>query len=478
VETSTPDTDRAFGLLLFEAEESLARGAPDRSLVLASKAVKERPESLTARSLMERARRELLQGRRREKLESRVREARSLLERGQWAQAEKIVTSALKLIPDHEVALELFGRIRDMRLRPGTVEAEAEGELQKLAMDQAHKAAAAARAALDAGWNRQAFIHLRRGLRQVPDHPELLSLLKETQGSMEKLALERTRRRALLAQVRAGLDLFAQGKLDASLRMFRAVLLEEPDNARAQAAVQEVRQAWLRRTPGATPAEEPVARTPAPPAPAAAVPAEPRALPPPRALPLEASSRSRIPVEILLPRTRQRATPIAWILAGAAILIGVTFVYVIAERSGHPPIAPPSPAPPPPSSSAPPPAAAPGPLDVIDTDLRRIVERTLSDYGRALERADADLLARARPDLTPAERQQRLAPFLSALNAATDIRVLDVAVRGNEAVVTILFTPVIVDGRQLRAPPTEEELRFARRGGVWFLRERRAAGKP
>jgi hypothetical protein len=183
-------------------------------------------------------------------------------------------------------------------------------------------------------------------------------------------------------------------------------------------------------------------------------------------------------VEILLPRTRQRATPIAWILAGAAILIGVTFVYVIAERSGHPPVAPHSPAPPPPSLSAPPPAAAPGPLDVIDTDLRRIVERTLSDYGRALERADADLLARARPDLTPAERQQRLAPFLSALNAATDIRVLDVAVRGNEAVVTILFTPVIVDGRQLRAAPTEEELRFARRGGVWFLRERRAAGKP
>jgi len=468
-----PETDRAFGLLLFEAEESLARGAPDKSLVLASKAVKERPDSLTARSLMERARRELLQGRRREKLESRVREARGLVERGDWMAAEKIVTSALKLIPDHEVALELFGRIRDIRLRPGSTEAEAEGELQKLAMRQAQKAAEAARAALAAGWNRQAFLHIRRGLRQVPDHPDLLGLLKETQGSMEKLAAERTRRRALLAQVRAGLDLLAQGDLEGSLRMLRAVLLEDPDNARAQTAIQEVRQARL-RGPGVPPPPTPAGETAPRPQPATlAQPLEER----PKVLqaPPAGGRSSRIPVEILLPRTRLRATPTAWVLAGATVLIGV--VLVIAERSVHPPTTSPS--------ATPTPAAAlttittlPGPLTTIEPTLRQAVEETLADYGRALERADADLLARARPDLSPPEREQRLAPFASALNATADIRVLDAVARSNDADVTVLFTPVIVGGRQASAIPLEETLHFARHGGVWALRERRSPGKP
>jgi hypothetical protein len=105
------DGDRAFGLLLFEAEECLARGQGDKATVLASRAVRERPDNLTARALYERSRRELLQGRRREKLEARVREAQGLLESGQLEAANRIVTSALKLVPDHAVALALFGAI-------------------------------------------------------------------------------------------------------------------------------------------------------------------------------------------------------------------------------------------------------------------------------------------------------------------------------------------------------------------------------
>ena len=52
--------ERELGLLLFEAEEALARGAAEKAVVLASRAVKDRPDSLTARGLHERARRELM----------------------------------------------------------------------------------------------------------------------------------------------------------------------------------------------------------------------------------------------------------------------------------------------------------------------------------------------------------------------------------------------------------------------------------
>ena len=75
-------------------------------MVLASRAVKERPDSLTARALIERARRELTRGRRREKLEAkRRRGASGCSTAGDFAAAEKIVTSALKFVPDHAVAL-------------------------------------------------------------------------------------------------------------------------------------------------------------------------------------------------------------------------------------------------------------------------------------------------------------------------------------------------------------------------------------
>src|SRR5688572_7010889 len=119
VPPSASDQDRAFGLLLFEAEECLARGQGDKATVLASRAIRERPDNLIARALYERSRRELLQGRRREKLESRVQEAQGLLDRGELDAANRIVTSALKLIPDHAVALALFGAIKERRQASG-----------------------------------------------------------------------------------------------------------------------------------------------------------------------------------------------------------------------------------------------------------------------------------------------------------------------------------------------------------------------
>jgi hypothetical protein len=458
--------DRTFGLLLFEAEESLARGAPDKSLVLASKAVKARPESLIARSLFERARREILQGRRREKLESRLREAESLLASGDLAAAEKIVTSALKLLPDHETALKLLGRIREERTRGHSAEAEAEVELLRLTAAQAQKAAEAAREALSQGWNRRAFLQVRRGLRLMPDHPELLALLRETQGGLERLAADRTRRRALLAQLRDGLELLASGDLEASLRILRAVLAEDPDNVRAQAAVQEIRHAWLDR-PGAAQRPEspqPVARRPlTPPIPAARRPEAPR------------PGGPGVPIEILLPRTLRRATPIGLVLGGAVAVLAV--LVVLAGRTGRPAAtsrgAEPAVTPIPEVTDAPP----PGPLNGVDPALRASVRDTLASYARALERADATLLREARPDLTPAEREDRLAPFVGALNASADMRVLDARVEGEEAVVTILGTYVIVNGRQDPRAPVEETLYFSRQGSGWRLQPPRGPGR-
>ncbi len=416
----------------------------------------------------------MLRGRRREKLEAKVVQAQGLVERGDWPAAEKIVTSALKLIPDHAVALDLFGKIRDLKLRPGTAEAEAEGELLLLARAQAQKAAEAARAAIAAGWNRQAFFHVRRGLRQVPDHPELLALLHETQGSLEQIAAERARRRALVAQVRAGLELLGSGDHEGSLRILRAVLAEDPDNARAQAAIQEVRRIWLEKAPAAAPRAQPL------PTPLAAAPSPPRPAPQ-RATPAPPVAPSRIPGEILLPRTLRRATPVRVILLGALALLGV--LAVIIGRSTRSPVEPTPPTTVSPALASPSPLAVPtttappGPLAKVHTDLQAAVEAALSAYTRALERADPKLLAEARPDLTPREREARRAPFVGALNATADIRVVEAEAQGNEASITVLSTFIIVDGREPPSGPIEETLRFVRRGGAWSLRDRRA-GKP
>src|SRR5262249_56106136 len=91
----------------------------------------------------------------------------------------RIVTSALKLIPDHPLALSLFARLRDRRLQGGTAAAEAERELLALARSQAKQCFETARGAIAAGRGRQAVLALRRGLRLGPCDPDLPPLLQE-----------------------------------------------------------------------------------------------------------------------------------------------------------------------------------------------------------------------------------------------------------------------------------------------------------
>ncbi len=475
--------ERAFGLLLFEAEESLARGQGDKALVLASRAVKDRPDSITAHALYERARRDLLKGRRRDRLEARVREAHDLLERGEYDGAERIVTSALKLIPDHAVALSLFSRLKERRLGLGTAEAEAERELEKLARERASQALAAARAHLTAGRERTAMLTLRKGLRLAPDHPQLLAMLGELQSAWNKIEADAARRRVLHAQVRLGTDLLTRGEFDESLRILRAVLVEDPDHVRAQAAIQEVRQAWLRRNefvlvasseppaPPALPRRPAPAPHPPPPPPVVSPPA-----PLPRREPLAAPAQQSVAASgVLLPRTRRQSTPWGLIFAAAG-LVFVVLVF-ITTRSTPPVLPAATPLPPLPTRSAavPPPATTepPGPLTNLVPELRQVIEATLAAYANALESQDAALLAQARPDLSPAEREERLAPLQGALNVATDLRVLDIIQEGKTVVVPVLRTDVVVGGRGRPRPPVEETLRFEWRAGVWLLRQSR-----
>jgi tetratricopeptide (TPR) repeat protein len=488
---------------LFEAEECLARGQPDKALVLASRAVKERPDSLTARALLDRARRETLRGRRRERLDTRVQDASGKVDAGDLDGAERIVTSALKLVPDHELALELLARIKQQRLGGDTAEAEALRELERLAGMSARKALESARTALAAGRNRQAFLAVRQGLRNAPGDSELLELMRDTQKSIELLERERARRHALNAQVRAGLDLLARGSIEESLRILRVVLNEEPDNARAQAAVQQVRKVWLTRVEFATAlgAGEELERpaSEAPPAPVPTDPVVPRAarrVPPPRTPPAPTRDARHVPVELRLPATRRRATPVALVLGGGALIVAALGWLMFSGRAPLRQAPPPAvlaelPAPsaetpaavepasldPVPSSAPTPgpgpadPASAleaPGPWSDAPPELRAAAESRLTAYARALETADPQLLAVARPDLTSAQRKRALEPFLDALSAAIDLRVLRVAARADDAEVVVRRSDVIGDGP--RRAPVEETLRFRREGGEWVLR--------
>jgi hypothetical protein len=108
---------------------------------------------------------------------------------------------------------------------------------------------------------------------------------------------------------------------------------------------------------------------------------------------------------------------------------------------------------------------------MLEPQLRTTVEAVLASYARALETADAALLEQARPDLSAEARAKRLLPFQGALNAATDLRVVDVAQKGAFVEVMVLRTDVIVGGRATGpSAPVEEALRFDRRGGEWRLR--------
>jgi hypothetical protein len=125
-----------------------------------------------------------------------------------------------------------------------------------------------------------------------------------------------------------------------------------------------------------------------------------------------------------------------------------------------------TPDPPPPNTPL---TEPPGPLTDLEPDLRQTVEQTLAAYGAALERQDEAALAEARPDLSARQRTTLLAPFKGALNVAIDLRVVDAAARREDAVVTVLRTDVIVDGRGGARPPVEETLRFVKRGASWTL---------
>jgi hypothetical protein len=159
------------------------------------------------------------------------------------------------------------------------------------------------------------------------------------------------------------------------------------------------------------------------------------------------------------------------VLASAAVVFGL-FVVLTARPPNR---AVPRAAAPTTSSAAPrvtaPPATPPpaGPLATADPEVREAVETTLTAYARALESQDPLLLARARPDLTGAERERLLAPFRGAVNVATDLRVLDVVPSRGAVVVPVLRTDVIVGGRGAPPAPVEETLRFERRDGMWRL---------
>jgi tetratricopeptide (TPR) repeat protein len=473
--------DRVFGLLLFEAEECLARGQAEKALVQSSKAVKERPDSLTARALYERARLALLRGRRREKLEARIEEARRLFETGSYPEAERIVASALKLIPDHALAQDLFGRLKERRLLAPTAEAEAERELGRLGQSVAARALEAARTALAAGWGRRALLAARHGLRAAPDHPELLALHRELLQGVEAQEQDVARRRALFAQVRAGQALMAHGQLEDSRRVLQAVLREDPDNGRAQAALAEVRKLWVARgkeprpaeAPPAVPAPEPTSMptvageprgSPPPPPPVPAAPLAPRRAPGGRA----AARAAGVPAEILLPRTMRRRTP-AIVIAVAALLI-LAAAGILVQRGSAPPAAP---SPPPEAAIPPGPGAEPlppGPLDQVEPALRDSIERTLDDYRRALEAQDLDFLGVARPDLGPAQRVLIIEPLRGALSVSADLRVLDVVVGPRTASVPVLRTLAAAGERMRALPPVEETLVFERSAAGWTLR--------
>jgi hypothetical protein len=113
-----------------------------------------------------------------------------------------------------------------------------------------------------------------------------------------------------------------------------------------------------------------------------------------------------------------------------------------------------------------------GPLDHVEGELRRSIEATLSLYAHALESGDSELLAEARPDLGPDARERRLRPYRGALNAAADLRVIDVRVTGPRAEVELLATDVVVGGDAPAPQSVAETLVFERAAGGWALRGR------
>jgi hypothetical protein len=184
-----------------------------------------------------------------------------------------------------------------------------------------------------------------------------------------------------------------------------------------------------------------------------------------------ATMRAVLPPIRMAPRApARRVRPAALILAAGGLAAVVVAAVMRDAPTASAPVLTPHVAP----VTTPVPAGAPlaeppGPLTDLDSDLRRAIEDTLSAYVRALETQDEEGLARVRPDLSARQHTMLLAPFKGALNVATDLRVVEVAAGRDEALVTVLRTDVIVDGRGGARAPVEEALRFVRRGGGWTL---------
>ncbi|PYQ47824.1 MAG: hypothetical protein DMF78_22730 [Acidobacteria bacterium] len=265
------------------------------------------------------------------------------------------------------------------------------------------------------------------------------------------------------ARVSQARELAARGQLDEALVLLRAVLYEDIDCAAAQAAVQDVRRAWLARAASAGPAMR-----------ADAAPAVGSPVGAPEAVPTRAASP---PVTTGAPPGRRGPSLVA-LFAVLALVLAMAAVFAPRRR----PLVTPSPT----STLAPAPVAAAttpwpavseppggqddtGPLAGIDPALRDAIRATLTLYGRALQRADLALLAQARPDLSEEARAQAVAPFRGALNVTTQLRVVEVAREGDRARVPILRRDVVIGGRGADAPPVRETLSFRRRGGAWAL---------
>jgi len=488
-EAAARPPERHAGPIEFEAEECLARGDARRALVLASQALKEQPENLTVRALYERSRKAILRGQRGERLEKRVQEARDLVERGDLAGADRIVTSALKLVPNHAAALELFALIKERRLAAPTAEAEAERDLARIAGAQVAQFLRRARTLHSQGSERAAFLAVRRGLRLVPDDKELLTLYGELEQSLSRAA---ARRAAARRRVQEALTHLERREIERSRDILRAVLREDPDHVPAQAAMRAVRAAYLGREDGAraaspaprtagpaavaasprtsapTPSPGPAGVAPVPgrpPAPAVVTPVPGRPLRPP--LTARTPPSASLAQEVLLPRTRRRSTPLILIAIGAFVTLGTALFFLLrshtpqptAERALTRRV-----------TQGPTTARQPHPLDGVEPSLRAAIETTLAAYGAALEHGDAEALRAARPDLSANAREAQLAALRGALNVAVDVRVLRVEPSGEgQSLVHIQRTDVLVGASGDSATPVEETLHFVRRGDVWTI---------
>jgi tetratricopeptide (TPR) repeat protein len=451
---SGPPRADAAGPIEFQAEECLARGDVERALVLASRAVRESPGSLTARAVFDRARRTVLRGRRGEQLDRRVREATDLFDGGETAEAERIVSSALKLVPDHAAALALYARLKERRLQSQTAEAEAERELEQLAHTQARQALQRARAVRASGWDRDAFIIVRRGLRFAPDDPELLALFDELRTHLEEASSAQAAKRA---RVKVACATLARGDIDTSRELLRGLLRDDPDFAPAQAAIREVREAWLVRQAESLAPKEPPAPLPVIPAPGA-----------PERLSRTTSSAARRPGS----QPTAKPGPARWPIAAVALLVPTVLATLWLARSPSPALSPTA-STTRTSQATPAPADTPDPMASFEPDLRQAVATTLRAYAHAIEAKDDNQLSAARPDLSKEARQSTLAQLEGALNIATDVRITGAVAEGETVRIDVIRTDVVVTPEGSTTKPTEEVLLFEKVSGAWALSKTR-----